>query len=295
MAIYNLGSINIDNFYEVEHLPKPGETLASVDHHVGLGGKGANQSIAAAMAGAPIKHIGAVGQEGAWCKARLDEAGVDTSDLLTVDAATGHANICVDAEGENMIVLFAGANHAIMDAQVTDALEQAGHDDTLILQNETNMTFEAACLARSKGAFVVYSAAPFSAKMAARMLPVTDLLVVNEVEARQLSQALGVNIEQIDVPELLITRGADGASWRFNATGEQIDVPAFKVDPVDTTGAGDCFIGYVVAGLDQGLEAGDAMRLGAAASAIQVTRHGTADAMPTRIEVDAFLAEIGSI
>ena len=177
-------------------------------HRVGLGGKGANQSIAAAQAGATVKHIGAIGQEGAWCKARLEDTGVHTDHLETVEGATGHANICVDADGENMIVLFAGANAAITDAQITAALEGAGPDDTLILQNETTMTFEAACLARSKGAFVVYSAAPFSAKMAARMLPVTDLLVVNEVEAQQLSQALGVDIGEINVPELLITRGA---------------------------------------------------------------------------------------
>ena len=294
MAIYNLGSINIDNFYDVDHLPRPGETLASNDHRVGLGGKGANQSIAAALAGATVHHIGAVGAEGAWCVDRLAKAGVKTDNVAVVNTPTGHANICVDAAGENMIVLFAGTNAQITDAQVADALKDADANDTLIMQNETVLTLKAATLARKKGLFVVYSAAPFDASRAAQMLPVTDLLVVNEVEAKQLSNALGVATDQIDVPNLLITKGAQGAVWRVGAKGQKTDVPAFKVDPVDTTGAGDCFIGYVAAGLDQGLEIRDAMRLGAAASAIQVTRHGTADAMPNRAEVDAFLTETGS-
>nr|WP_282569201.1 ribokinase [Aliiroseovarius sp. S1339] len=289
-----MGSINIDNFYDVDHLPKPGETLASNGYRVGLGGKGANQSIAAALAGATVHHIGAIGSEGAWCKARLSKAGVETGNVTMQKISTGHANICIDAAGENMIVLFSGANAQITEAQIADALGNAGPNDTLILQNETVLTFEAAKMAREKGLFVVYSAAPFDAKCAAQMLPVTDLLVVNEVEATQLSDALGVSTDEIDAPNLLITKGAQGAVWRVGATGQQVEVPAFKVDPIDTTGAGDCFIGYVVAGLDQGLEIRDAMRLGAAASAIQVTRHGTADAMPNRAEVEAFLAETGS-
>ncbi len=294
MTVFCFGSINIDNFYDVDHLPKPGETLASNDHRVGLGGKGANQSIAAALAGATVHHIGAVGAEGAWCVDRLRDMGVDTSHIVTTTAATGHANICVDASGENMIVLFAGANVQMTDVQVANALKDADANDTLILQNETVLTLEAATRARKQGLFVVYSAAPFDASRAAQMLPVTDLLVVNEIEAKQLSDALGVATDQIDVANLLITKGAQGAVWRVGATGEEIGVPAFKVDPVDTTGAGDCFIGYVAAGLDQGVEIRDAMRLGAAASAIQVTRHGTADAMPDRAEVQAFLAETGS-
>ncbi|MDE9450143.1 ribokinase [Aliiroseovarius sp. Z3] len=294
MAIYNLGSINMDHFYEVDHLPVSGETLASLSYRVGLGGKGANQSIAAALSGAQVRHIGAIGAEGEWCKARLSDAGVDTDHVVILSTATGHANICVDTAGENLIILYSGANAQISEAQIDKALREAGSDDYLVLQNETGLTFEAAQMARARGAFVVYSAAPFDATRAIQMLPVVDLLVVNEVEAQQLSKALGTAIEDIDVPNLLITRGSNGAEWRVGATGERISVDAFTVDPVDTTGAGDCFIGNTVAALDQGMTIADAMRFGAAASAIQVTRHGTADAMPSRAEVEAFLAEKGS-
>lgn len=288
MTIFNLGSINIDNFYTVEHLPEAGETLASVDHRVGLGGKGANQSVAAARAGSNVKHIGAVGPEGGWCRKALSKAGVDVTHVASLQSATGHANICVDPNGENMIVLYSGANGLMSAPHVEAALGQAAPNDTLILQNETNLTLEAARYAKAKGMFVIYSAAPFEAGATENMLAEIDLLVLNQIEAEQLSSALGARLEDIPVPAVLVTRGADGAAWYDNKTKDVIGMPAFSVTPVDTTGAGDCFIGYVSAGLDQGLHPKEALRLGAAASALQVTRHGTADAMPSRAEVDQF-------
>lgn len=290
MTIFNLGSINVDNFYTVEHLPEAGETLASFDHRVGLGGKGANQSVAAARAGRNVKHIGAVGPEGDWCRKHLAKAGVDVAHIASLQSATGHANICVDPNGENIIVLYSGANGLITVPHVEEALGQAAPNDTLILQNETNLTLEAAHHAKKKGMFVIYSAAPFEAQAAQTMLAQIDLLVLNQVEAEQLSSALGTRLEDIPVPAVLVTRGADGAAWYDHRSKDIIEMPAFCVTPVDTTGAGDCFIGYVSAGLDQGLSPKEALRLGAAASALQVTRHGTADAMPTRAEVDDYLA-----
>ena len=288
MTIYNLGSINIDNFYRVPHMPAPGETLAANEHSVGLGGKGANQSVASARAGAQVSHIGAVGPEGDWCVEVLTHAGVDTRHIARAEVATGHANILVDPEGENQIVLFPGANRAFASGHVAGALSTAGPGDTLILQNETEMTVEAATLAKAKGLRVTYSAAPFVAADAKAMLPVIDMLVLNEVEAQQLTDALGVGLADLEVPVVLITKGADGAVWIENGV-ETAQVPAFPVTPVDTTGAGDCFIGYVAAGLDQGMSPEEAMRLGAAASAIKVTRFGTADAIPSRDEVDHLL------
>ena len=138
--------------------------------------------------------------------------------------------------------------------------------------------------------FVVYSAAPFKPEIAEKMLPHIDLVVLNEIEAGQLADALGMPVDQVPVANMLVTQGSSGAIWRDHETGEATEVNAFPVEPVDTTGAGDCFIGYVLAGLDQGLTRPEAMRLGAAAAALQVTRPGTADAMPSREEVEAFLA-----
>ena len=286
--IYNLGSINADYFYRVPHLPAPGETLAADTMSRGLGGKGANQSVAASLAGSSVQHIGAVGADGAWAAQALADFGVDISHVSTVDAPTAHAIINVDPAGENAIVILSGANQKQSLTQLNMALNHANPGDTLLLQNETNLQVDAAQLARAKGMKVIYSAAPFSAEAVKAIMPFTDLLVMNAVEAAQLTDALGVALSDLPVSQLLITHGADGADWIEG--GKTHHVPAFPVNPVDTTGAGDCFIGYVAAGLDQGMPPDQAMRLGVAASALQVQQHGTADAIPSRADVDEFLA-----
>ena len=289
MTIYNLGSINADLFYSVPHLPAPGETLAATAHSTGLGGKGANQSAAAALAGSTVVHIGAIGRDGLWTVQHLRTFGVDTAHVSMLDIPTGHAIINVDPGGENAIVIFPGANMEQSLTQVESTLSAASIGDMLILQNETTLTVEAAEIAKSRGLDVIYSAAPFSASAVREILPHTDMLVMNAVEAAQLTKALGVELKRLDVPHLLITHGGDGATWHDLQDGEEIHAPAFPVSPVDTTGAGDCFIGYLAASLDQGLPKAEAMRRAAAAAALQITRPGTADAIPTRQEVDAFL------
>lgn len=290
MAIYNLGSINIDHVYRVPHLPVAGETLASVSFNSGLGGKGANQSIAIARAGGQVFHIGAVGPDGAWTLEILAGAGVDTRHIATLDVATGHAIINVDDTAENAIVLFAGANRALTETLVDTALQGAKAGDWLLLQNETSLAFYAAGVAKSKGMKVAYAAAPFIADVAIEMLPVADLLAVNEIEATQLAEVLGRDLNDLPVPQTLVTRGAKGATLR---TGDRrVSVPAFKVDPVDTTGAGDTFLGYFLAAIDAGWSAQDALTQASAASAIQVTRAGAAAAIPDRDEVMEFMKDI---
>lgn len=287
MAIYNLGSINIDHFYGVPHLPVPGETLAADRYSFGLGGKGANQSAAAAKAGARTVHIGAVGPEGAWIVERLRSWGVDTTHIAVLDTPTGHAVVTVDRSAENAIVLFPGANRALTAGQVEAALAGAGPGDTLLLQNETTQQAAAARIARARGLRVVYSAAPFDADAVRAVLPDVTLLILNAVEAKQLCDALGVSIEALDVPEILITRGAEGAEWRARG-GARAVTPAVRVQAVDTTGAGDTFAGYFAAGLDLGQSPEAALAWAAKAAALKVTRPGTADAIPTAAEVDAF-------
>jgi len=289
MAIFNLGSINADYFYHLDHLPLPGETLAADGFTVGLGGKGANQSIAAVFGGAKVVHIGAIGSDGIWARDRLFEAGVDVNHVAVLEMPIGHAIINVDREGENSIVIFSSANVAQDEGRIRAALEIARKDDVCILQNETNLVRFTAELAHQKGMRVVYSAAPFDADHALRVLPFVDLLVVNEVEAAQLSRALGVVADKLPVPEVLITKGADGAEYRAGAAS--ISVAAFEVEPVDTTGAGDTYLGFFVAGLDAGLDVKGAMTFAAAAAAIQVTRQGTAEAIPKLDEVKDFLEE----
>ncbi|GGD21403.1 ribokinase [Sinisalibacter lacisalsi] len=289
MAVWNLGSINEDRFYRVPRLPGPGETLTATRFSVGLGGKGANQSVAVAKAGSTARHIGRIGPEGAWARDSLKALGVDVGFVIQGEVPTGHANVHVDNAGENMIVIYPGANRAFELPQIETALAKARPGDFLLLQNETNLTREAAQKAKEKGLFVVYSAAPFEAGPARAMLPFVDILALNEIEAGQLSADVGVAVDELPVARLLVTRGAAGAVLHDHAAGKVHTVAAFPVDPLDTTGAGDCFVGYVVAGLDQGLSPVDALRLGAAAAALQVTRPGTSEAIPDRAEVTAFL------
>ncbi|RWR11257.1 ribokinase [Paenirhodobacter populi] len=289
MTVFNLGSINADHFYRLPHLPAPGETLAALDYATGLGGKGANQSVALARAGAEVRHVGAIGEDGRWMVDRMTAAGVDCRHVAELPGASGHAIIEVETSGENLIIVYPGANRAISPGQALFALNTARAGDWLVMQNETSAQVETAQAARAAGMTVVYSAAPFDAGSVRAVIDHISLLIVNEIEAAQLCADFGVTLQELPVARLVVTLGARGATWYDLAAGTQLSAPAFHVAPVDTTGAGDTFAGYLVAGLAEGLPPADAMRLASAAAALKVTRAGTADAIPARAEVEAFL------
>lgn len=286
MAVWNLGSVNVDRFYRLPHLPAPGETLAAEAFFEGLGGKGANMSVAIARAAAHVCHIGAVGKDGLWTRDRLLEYGVDTRFVSISDSTSGHANISVDAAGENQIVLYPGANRQISLDDVGLALTGATTSDTFLTQNETNGQVEAARLARVMGLRVAYAAAPFEAAAVEAILPYLDLLVLNAVEAEQLEQATGQAPDRLPVAHVVVTLGGDGAVWFDTAAGVQHAVPAYAADVVDTTGAGDTFTGYLIAGLDRGLSMQQALDLAARAGALMVSRQGTADVIPDLKEIE---------
>ena len=292
LAIFNLGSINIDYVYRVPHHVSPGETLASEGLLRGLGGKGANQSVAAARAGGKVVHIGAVGEDADWAVAVLREAGVRTTHITRVAEPTGHAIITVDPAGENAILLFRGANGAIPRQTLANVLADAGDGDWFLLQNETALGLEAAELARERGLRIAYSAAPFEIDAVQRILPLTDLLVVNAIEAEQARKQVPNFDAHCERMALVITRGAEGATWMrgpeasLDGTPDQLDIPAVPAEAVDTTGAGDTFLGYLLAGLDRGGGVERSMRLAAAAASIQVTRPGAINAIPTMDEVE---------
>jgi ribokinase len=291
LGIYNLGSINIDHFYQVPNIPKPGETLAASAYFSGVGGKGANQSVAAARAGSATFHIGAIGRDGLWIVERLASYGVNIENVAVLDGATAHAIINVDPNGENAIVIFSATNLEQDKGRIAAALSDASASDIFILQNETSLVEYSAQYAREKGMRVVYSAAPFDAEIVRRILPYIDILVLNEVEADQLSAALGVEPKNLPVDAVLTTRGADGATYQSD--GAQFEVAAFSVTAIDTTGAGDTYLGYFVASLDAGMDVKNAMILASGASAIQVMRVGTADAIPALDEVKQFIKSHG--
>lgn len=286
MTIWNLGSINADLVYRVPHLPRPGETLASSSYAKGLGGKGANMSVAAARAGARVTHLGAVGHDGGWMIERLMEYGVDTRSIDRVSDASGHAVIAVDAEGENQILLYPGANQAISEIRLRDAMRDAAASDIFLTQNETNAQVAAATLASERGMRVCYAAAPFEAAAVEQVMPLIDLLILNEVEAAQLRKATGLAPEALPIRDVIVTRGAKGAVWYETDNGTVTEIPAIPSDPVDTTGAGDTFTGYLVAGLDRGFSMRQSLDLASKAAAIMVTRPGAADAIPDLKDIE---------
>ena len=283
--IWNLGSINVDNVYYVSHLPGPGETLAADRFQQGLGGKGANMSVAAARAGTRVVHIGAVGRDGKWTIDRLLEYGVDTQHIAVASEATGHANINVDAAGENSITLFPGANDAVSEQMIGAALSEAGTGDFLLMQNETTGQEFAAKTARTLGLRTAYVAAPFDVTAVSAVIDQVDLLILNEVEAAQLQDSLGTTLDSLPVDEIVVTLGADGCKWVSNKGKFTKTFAAFQAKVVDTTGAGDTFAGYLVAGLDRGLEMDAALELALQAAALMVSREGTADVIPDLKEI----------
>lgn len=293
MTIYNLGSINLDHVYRVNHFVRPGETLSSTDYQLLLGGKGANQSIALARAGAQVRHIGAISRNDTWVLGQLAEAGVDTQAIAQLDEASGHAIIQLTADAENAILLYPGTNRRMCPDEIGQALADSGAGDWLLLQNETNGLAEAMAQATRQGMRVAFNPAPMVSIDIKPLLSAVDLLIVNEVEAMDLAGAETVTeaetMLQSDHPGLriLLTLGRSGVVY-ISPEGRQ-SIPAFNVNAVDTTAAGDTFIGFCLAALAAGAPPEVALRRGSAAAALCVTRLGAAAAIPNRSEVDAFL------
>jgi ribokinase len=293
MAIFNLGSINIDMVYRVPTLPRPGETVSAQSYSRGLGGKGANQSIAAASAGAVTHHIGAIGRGDEWVLEPFLRLGLDQAHIRSLDMATGHAVIYVDAAAENSIVIYGGANQEITAAQIDTALAQAKPGDWMMLQNETNRVSYAAAAAKARGMRVAYSAAPFAPEHVQAVAPHIDLLVLNEGEVDLLLAELPDIGDGFPDLAWLVTLGPRGARYRH--LDAVIEVPAFPAQAVDTTGAGDTYLGYFIAALDAGHSLRAAMLEASAAAAMQVARHGAAAAIPERAAVDEFLRSMAPV
>ena len=289
MTVYNLGSINLDHIYQLDHLPAAGETLAADGFVSMLGGKGANQSIAIARAGGSVHHIGAVGAAGLALLPIFEAAGIATDRIARLPGAQGHAIVMVDEKsGENQIILMQGSNLEVTPAQLDEALAAAQPGDWALAQNETNLVDSWLRRASEKGLKICYSAAPFMPDITAGLLAITDLLIVNEGEAAALCAHQNCPPEALGLTHLVITKGAAGAD--YIGTDGRFSLPAPKVTPVDSTGAGDTFLGFMLASLDRGLAVRAAMELAIKASALMVTRHGTAEAIPSLAEAEEFRA-----
>ncbi len=290
---YNLGSINLDHVYRVGHFVQPGETLASTDMQTLLGGKGANQSLALARSGASVCHIGSISSSDAWVVDTLLDSGVDVSCVLQIEAPSGHAIIQVDEAGENAILLHGGANQSLSESYIEQSLESAQAGDWLLMQNECNGLALAMDIAKRKQMQIAFNPAPMSENV--QSLPLADcaVLIVNEIEAEQLSgmdnkaDATAALLERFPGVQLVLTEGSRGAGWHYQ--GRHEFVSAHNVDVVDTTAAGDTFVGYFLTALDNNSDALVALQTACAASALAVTQAGASSSIPVNKAVKNFL------
>ncbi|MFT2090239.1 ribokinase [Paraglaciecola sp. 2405UD69-4] len=295
MAIINFGSINIDHVYQVEHFVQPGETLASNGYQCLLGGKGANQSIALARAGADVRHVGKINETDAAFKQSMIRDGINCKHISCTDTPSGHAIIQVTPSAENAIVLFGGANQELTPKDVMHALDEVKSSDWVLTQNETSCIDEVLRQAKDKGLKVAFNPAPMTESVKHLPHECIDLLIVNEVEAEEISGKN--NLDEIEAyfrenwshAEILITLGKAGV--RMLKKDKSIDVPAFLVDAIDTTAAGDTFIGYFLSAYSEHAETKAALLRACAASALAVMKAGAAQSIPTEKDVDRFLAK----
>ncbi|WP_072688884.1 ribokinase [Rhodococcus marinonascens] len=295
-TIFVVGSLNIDQTIRVRALPRGGETVRGSDAVYGPGGKGGNQAVAAARAGAAVAFTGAVGDDahGRRILEILSGAGVDCRHIRVVDAVpTGTAVIAVDDEGQNQILVSPGANSSLTTEDMDIA--EAREGDILVLQLEIPATLvrRAARSAKSRGLFVVLNAAPAPLQIE-ELFDDVDLLVVNEQEISLVADLTGIPAsDPLDLvrllpavlgPAIVYTAGAEGS---FTVLGDNlVHVPALTVITKDTTGAGDTFVGYLAASLlaDPG-DLVTAMKLATRASALAVARSGAMESIPHREEV----------
>ena len=299
MKVLCFGSLNIDYTYSVDHFVQKGETLSSTSLQVFTGGKGLNQSIALAKAGAEVYHAGAIGPDGRFLLTAMEQAGVDTRYVSVLeDARTGNAIIQRDRDGDNCILLYGGTNQMITEQQIDDVLAHFDRGDYLILQNEINNLPYLMRRAHEKGMVVALNPSPMNEKIPALPLDFVDLFLLNEVEARQilsrsddtaheeLAKAL---LERFPGAVIVLTLGGDG-SLCIDKDG-CLTQGAFRVEVADTTAAGDTFTGFLIGGLLSGKDRKTAMREASAAAAIACSRPGAAPSIPTPDEVQAFLRQ----
>jgi ribokinase len=294
MKILNFGSCCIDNVYAVPHFVQPGETLSSTDFNVYPGGKGLNQSIALARAGATVQHAGKVGHDGIWLKALLNAAGVDDSRLQIGAGPSGHANIQVSTSGENAIVIVGGTNRQITPDDFDDAFSGTSSGDFLLLQNEVSHLSDIITEGHQRGLRIILNAAPMTPDVLNLPLELLEFLIVNETEAAMLIEQTtdtpldtGLDIRlasRFPGMKIVLTLGESGAIYRHG--NEIVEQAAFPVKALDTTGAGDTFTGYFIAAVMRGDSIQTCLEQASKAASIAVTRAGAATSIPDRSELD---------
>jgi len=295
MKALTIGSMNIDHVYSVNHIVQPGETLTTSDMNIFLGGKGINQSMALAKAGADVYHSGMIGEDGEMFLDACKEYGVNSDYIKKIDEKTGHTIIQVDENAQNCILLYGGANQCLTKEFVDDVLSHFEKGDILLLQNEVNMLPYIIDKAYEKGMKIALNPSPYDEKLSACDLKKISVFLLNEIEGGQVTglsdpeEILDKLLELYPDAQIVLTLGKDGAVYADK--NNRYSQPIFKVKAVDTTAAGDTFTGYFLAGLMNGMEIPDILKMSAKASSIAVTRPGAVGSIPYRDEVIKALEE----
>lgn len=294
MKVLNFGSLNIDYVYNVDHFVKKGETISSNMLNVFGGGKGLNQSIALSKAGAAVYHAGAIGTDGIFLEELLTETGVDTRFLKKYEKIrSGNAIIQNDAQGDNCIILYGGANQAITRKMVDEVIQEFEEGDWLVLQNEICEIPYIVEKAHERNLKIMLNPSPMNDKIFDINLEYIDCFIMNEVEAETIIRKQGDKNflleclrERFPHAEIVLTLGEKGSVY----LGKQgkVEQKAYKVKTVDTTAAGDTFTGYYLAGRLEGLSIEETLKRASKASAIAVSKKGAAPSIPEKIEVLKF-------
>jgi ribokinase len=290
MRVLNIGSLNVDEVLQVAAFVRPGETIPCQAYVRNAGGKGNNQSIALARAGARVCHAGKVGADGGFLVDLLREAGVDVTRIAASGEPTGRAIIQVDSSGQNCIILVGGANRDISRSDIDSFLAGWGEGEALLLQNEISNLDYALVEGARRGLRVFLNPSPMTEEIARLPLEKTGCLIFNEVEGGALTgeeepgRILASLRRRCPTTDLVLTLGAEGLRYQ-GADGTTVAMPARKVPVVDTTAAGDTFSGYFIAGLARGLSPEEALDEGTRAAAICVSRPGAVPSIPQRSEI----------
>lgn len=297
MKVLCFGSINIDYVYDVPHFVQPGETLSAKSMNIFAGGKGMNQASAMKRAGVDVYFAGCIGNDGQILKEMLQENGFGTELLSEKEERSGHTIIQVNEQGQNCILYYGGANRSITKEQIDKTLQQFKKGDFLVLQNEIVLLDYLIEQAYEKGMKTVLNPSPIDEAINRLPLEKVQYFVVNEVEGAclcghdRIEDMIATMSEKYPNAKILLTLGSDGARY-FD--GEQTySQPIFKVQAVDTTAAGDTFLGYFIYGLSNSLPVQQTLRLSAKASSITVSRKGAVQSIPTLGEVQSALEREG--
>ncbi len=289
MKVLNIGSLNLDHVYNVDHIVQPGETEATGEMNIFLGGKGMNQSVALANAGVDTWHGGMIGDDGQPFLDACRKYGVHADFIRTIDTKSGHAIIQIDKSAQNCILLYGGANQKLTEGYVDEVLSHFGAEDVLLLQNEVNQLPYIVNKAYEKGMQIALNPSPFNEKLDAVDMAKISIFLLNEVEGGQITgltepdDIIAKLLELYPHAKIVLTLGKDGAVYA-DSTQKHFQ-PIFPVKAVDTTAAGDTFTGYFLAGLCEGMPIPQVLKMSAKASSIAVSREGAVPSIPLRAEV----------